>query len=66
LQSYFDNVYPYSKIEDELTLMGQVHIRFELGGELENGTIDRVNQATERAFAIFNDTFKNPDNEFGF
>ena len=58
LQSYFDRVYPYSKIDTELTLGGQVHIRFELGGEqLENGTTERVNQATDRALTIFNETF---------
>jgi len=61
LQSYFDRVYPNSKIDTEHTIGGQVHIRFELGGEfLENGTIERVNQATDRAVKLFNDTFKNP------
>ena len=58
LQSYFDRVYPYSKIDTEHTLGGQVHIRFELGGEqLENGTTERVNQVTDRALKIFNETF---------
>jgi hypothetical protein len=63
LQSYFNRVYPYSKIETEHTLGGQVQIRFELGGDLNNGSIERVKQATERAIAIFNDTFHNPDHE---
>ena len=63
LQSYFDRVYPNSKIDTEHTIGGQVHIRFELGGEtFENGTIERVNQATERAVKLFNDTFENPKN----
>lgn len=63
LQSYFDKVYPYSKIDTEHTVGGQVHIRFELGGELlKNGTIERVNQATDRAVKLFNDTFDNPKN----
>jgi hypothetical protein len=63
LQSYFDRVYPNSKIETENTIGGQVHIRFELGGKtFENGTIERVNQATERAVKLFNDTFENPKN----
>lgn len=63
LQSYFDRVYPYSKIDTEHTLGGQVHIRFELGGDKENGTIERVAQSTERALLIFNDVFNNPENE---
>jgi hypothetical protein len=64
LQKYFDRVYPFSKIDTEHTLGGQVHIRFELGGEeLENGTIERVNQATERALTLFQDTFDNPNND---
>jgi hypothetical protein len=57
LQSYFDRVYPYSTIDSEHTLGGQVHIRFELGGDMDNGTMERVRQATDRALAIFNDTF---------
>jgi hypothetical protein len=64
LQKYFDKVYPYSRVDTEHTLGGQVHIRFELGGEeLENGTTERVNQAVERACTLFNDTFTNSDNE---
>ena len=57
LQSYFDRVYPHSKIETQESLYGQVHIRFELGGEKGIGTIERINQATERAFTIFKETF---------
>lgn len=57
LQSYFERVYPYSKIDTEHTLGGQVHIRFELGEDKENGTIERVNKSAERALTIFNDTF---------
>ncbi len=63
LQSYFDRVYPYSKIDTEHTLGGQVHIRFELGEGEGNGTIERVNQSTGRALTIFNDTFQDPTNE---
>jgi len=63
LQSYFDRVYPYSKIDTEHTLGGQVHIRFELGEGKDNGTIERVNQTTERALTIFNDTFNDPTHE---
>ena len=64
LQTYFDRVYPYSKIDTEHSLGGQVHIRFELGGkELKNGTKERVKQATERALTIFNETFDDPTHE---
>ena len=63
LQSYFDRVYPNTKIDTEHTLVGQVHIRFELGAGKGNGTIGRVNQSTSRALAIFNDTFTDPTKE---
>jgi hypothetical protein len=64
LQSYLERVYSFAKINSPQTLVGKVHIRFELGGEeLENGTIERVNQATERAHTIFNDTFQNKSSE---
>lgn len=63
LQSYLDSVYPNSYIDTEHSLGGQVHIRFELGGENENGAIERVNQSTERALTIFNDTFADPTHE---
>ena len=47
----------------EHTIGGQVHIRFELGGEiLKNGTNERVSQATERAVQLFHDTFDTPNN----
>ena len=39
----------FNTIEREL----KYHLRFELGGPLENGTIERVNQATKRATELF-------------
>ncbi len=63
LQTYFDRVYPNSKIDTEHTIGGQFHIRFELGGDKENGTTERVNQVTDRALKIFNDTFDNLTND---
>jgi len=63
LQSYFDRVYPYSKIDTEHTLGGQVHIRFELGEDKENGTIERVNHSTDRALTIFNEIFNDQTKE---
>jgi hypothetical protein len=62
LQSYFDRVYPHSKIETEYSVVGQVHIRFELDKEYDNATIERVNQATNRAVKLFKDIFDNPKN----
>jgi hypothetical protein len=61
LQSYLDKVYPGSKIEAKDSLCGPVHIRFELGGNNENGTIRRVQQATSRALTIFSETFDKID-----
>lgn len=63
LQSYFDRVYPYSKIDTEHSLGGQVHIRFELGESKDNMTIERVKQSTERALTIFNEIFTDPKHE---
>lgn len=63
LQLYFDRVYPSSKIDNEHSLGGQIYIRFELGEGYSNGTAERVNQATDRAVTLFNDTFDNPENE---
>ena len=61
-QNYFDKVYPYTRIETEHTIRGQVRIQFELGGEIyKNGTNERVNQATKRAESLFRDTFNNPN-----
>jgi hypothetical protein len=63
LQSYFDRVYPDSKIDTEHSLGGQVHIRFELGEGKENGTMERVNQSIDRAVTIFNETFTDQAHE---
>lgn len=63
LQSYLDKAYPGSLIDTEHTLGGAVYIRFELGGELRNGTKKRVNLAVERALAIFEDAFPDADDE---
>jgi len=63
LQLYFDRVYPFSQVGNRHSLPGQINIRFELGDEQSNGTIERVNQATARAVALFNETFDNPEGE---
>jgi hypothetical protein len=63
LQLYFDRVYPFSKVDKPNSLHGQINIRFELGEKQSNGTVERVNQATTRAEALFNDIFDNPRSE---
>lgn len=63
LQSYFNKIYPYSQINTRHTIGGQVEIRFGLGDGYPNGSIERVNQATDRATVLFTDTFNKPDNE---
>jgi len=63
LQSYFDKVYPGAQITTRHSLGGQVQIRFELGDGFPNGSTERVNQATERATALFTDTFKDKNSE---
>ena len=45
---FFDN--------NHKSIYGKYHIRFELGGELKNGTKKRVKQVVERAIEIFNQT----------
>ncbi|NEM98510.1 DUF3885 domain-containing protein [Pontibacter burrus] len=60
-EEYLAKVYPSSKVGSPFSLGGDIHIRFELGGELENGTKVRVEQAIGRAEKIFQSTF--PDSE---
>ena len=43
------------------SIYGKYHIRFELGGELKNGTKKRVKQVVERAIEIFNQTIKSEE-----
>ena len=57
LQKYLDLKYPNSQIDFPQSIIGKVHIRFDLGAELENGTKKRVNQAIERASILFKETF---------
>lgn len=63
-EEYLARVYPTSKVDSPYSLGGEIHIRFELGGEiLENGTKERVEQAVFRAERIFRSTFPDPDKE---
>lgn len=43
------------------SIYGKYHIRFELGGELKNGTKKRVKQVVERAVEIFNQTINSEE-----
>jgi hypothetical protein len=70
LQQYlykaFGNYPPYAtnNINLDYSIGGQVHIRFELGGELlKNGTRERVAQASQRAVTLFKEAFPEPENK---
>lgn len=63
LQSYLDKVYPNSKIDSPRSFCKKIYIRFALGGDKENGSLERINQATERASKLIKDVFKNNTEE---
>lgn len=56
LQVYFDKTYPKILIKSIPSFINKpIHIRFELGDDKEKGTIERVNQSTDRAFQMYDD-----------
>ncbi|MBB6464130.1 DUF3885 domain-containing protein [Flammeovirga kamogawensis] len=61
LQSYLDKVYPNSKINLPRSFSKEIHIRFELGGEQDLGSLKRVNQAVDRSLKLINDVFYNTE-----
>ena len=63
LELYLKEIYPQANLNNVETLVNGPHIRFELGGNLENGTKARVEQASERAASLFFDTFNDEQNE---
>jgi hypothetical protein len=63
LQFYFDRNNLNSKVEDILSLKNQFSQVTELGKDLENGTIERVNEAAKSAEEIFQRLFKNEESE---
>jgi hypothetical protein len=65
LQKTFGIRPPYglNNISYTYSIGAQFTIRFELGGELGNGTKERVEQATQRAITIFEETFENREEE---
>lgn len=67
LKTEFDKFIKINKLKINLSDFTTIEksfnhsLRFELGDKLENGTIERVNQAKERALEIFNTCFSNDD-----
>jgi hypothetical protein len=53
IKKYLNETFPELKVD---SIHGKYYIRFELGGDLRNGTIERVNQAIKRASEIYNQT----------
>ncbi|SFG10262.1 DUF3885 domain-containing protein [Pontibacter chinhatensis] len=62
-EEYLARVYQASKVDSPFSLGGDIHIRFELGGELTNATKERVEQAVGRAEKIFHSTFPESDKQ---
>ena len=61
--NYLGDEFPGSDIAGETPFQYPVHIRFELGDNLKNGSKKRVLQATSKALSIFNDIFIDPSAE---
>ena len=56
-QNFLQQHYPSAQLSDRLSMGGKIHLRFELGLGHSNGTKERVEQATERAKILFEETF---------
>ncbi len=63
LQLYFDRNNGNSKVEDSMSLNRHFSQVSELGNYLENGTMERANEAAKRAEKIFQSLFKNEESE---
>ena len=61
LQSYFDRNNGNSKVENTMSLANHFSQFIELNSYFENGTIERVNEASKSATEIFQRLFKNED-----
>ena len=55
--------FPSGNIVESFTLGGNFELRFELGGDLPNGSKQRIEQATNRACRLFNEFFPNKNAE---
>ena len=63
LQVYFDRNNGNSKVEDTRSLNSHFSQVSELGKDLENGTMERANEAAKRAEEIFQSLFKDEESE---
>ena len=65
LQKTFGIRPPYglNNLSYTYSIGAKFYVRFELGGELDNGTKARVEQATQRAVTLFEETFANREEE---
>lgn len=50
---YLATTFPHAQLGTHPIDFGDIHLRFELGGEHPNGTEERIMQATERATDLF-------------
>lgn len=61
-KNYINSHFELSDLSpNESSIASKYHLRFELGDNLENGTLTRVKQSTERAIKIFHEFFKQTD-----
>lgn len=60
---YLYGVFSEANIYERETLPQEIHVRFVLGGDLKNGTKQRVQQGLERALEIFRSVFSTVENE---
>jgi hypothetical protein len=59
LFDYIASDFSESNLDPEnFDIASRFHLRFELGGGFENGTIERVNQSTKRATTLFEEIFE--------
>lgn len=63
LQSYLNKTYPGADINTVHSLGGKAYIRFDLADDHKKDPAERVEQVTERALQIFNDTFPDAGSE---
>ncbi len=62
-KQYLSTYFSSSNIEEYFTLGGNFELRFELGGDLPNGSGLRIEQAMNRACRLFNEFFPNKNAE---
>jgi hypothetical protein len=50
---YIATTFPHAQLWTDPIDFGDIHLRFELGGDHSNGTDERITQATDRAAELF-------------